>query len=66
MELAVDGAEGGFNVDDTLPWETWHLDGPRGVFRFVCAIFDRSETGGQLETRISMHVQVRPSAVNAP
>lgn len=61
-ELATSAAHGrrGYNVDDTVPWSVWGLEGPAGTFQLVCAVFDRYNNNFQVETRITLHVVVRP------
>lgn len=62
VELAVDATPRGFRVDDILPWETWGFHHAVGEFRFVMSFFDREPSGAEHETRISMHVAVRPAS----
>lgn len=61
IELALVATPAGFRIDDVLPWETWGLRGPEGRFYFVMSYFDRERGGAEQETRISMHLTVRPA-----
>jgi hypothetical protein len=58
-ELSLARAPYGYDVDDTIPWGVWGLDGPAGTFQLVCAIFDRYRGNFQVETRVTLHVVVR-------
>jgi hypothetical protein len=60
VDLALDSTPRGYRVDDVLPWETWGFHDADGDFRFLCAVIDRDATGSESETRISLHVTVRP------
>ena len=59
VELAAEATPRGYRVDDVVPWETWHLRGPNGSFRFLVVALDREATGAESETRVAFQLRIR-------
>ena len=60
LELATTARQGGYRVEDVVPWDAWGMTEPTGDFVLNLSLLDRERTGAETELRVRVAVRLPP------